>query len=113
VVYLGGPVNVNEQCGVLVPPNDTPCARSLTCKTHSMGAKRSVPGRSAPYDVLLSVKTHIQNTDDSHFSNMLNQLILLVLCFDGYLKKSYKFKMIENIEMNGKRRTIRTGVIGR
>ncbi|KNZ59301.1 SAGA-associated factor 73 [Puccinia sorghi] len=31
----GGPVNVNEQCGVL---------------THSMGAKRSVPGRSAPYD---------------------------------------------------------------
>ncbi|KAA1093109.1 hypothetical protein PGT21_025618 [Puccinia graminis f. sp. tritici] len=50
----GGPVNVNEQCGVLVPPNDTPCARSLTCKTHSMGAKRSVPGRSAPYDVLLN-----------------------------------------------------------
>ncbi|OAV91320.1 hypothetical protein PTTG_08230 [Puccinia triticina 1-1 BBBD Race 1] len=50
----GGPVNVNEQCGVLVPPNNTPCARSLTCKTHSMGAKRSVPGRSAPYDVLLN-----------------------------------------------------------
>ncbi|KAI9631001.1 hypothetical protein KEM48_013365 [Puccinia striiformis f. sp. tritici PST-130] len=50
----GGPVNVNEQCGVLLPPNDTPCARSLTCKTHSMGAKRSVPGRSAPYDVLLN-----------------------------------------------------------
>lgn len=27
--------------------------RSLTCKTHSMGAKRSVPGRSRPYDELL------------------------------------------------------------
>jgi hypothetical protein len=61
-LFLGGPVNVNEQCGVLVPPNDTPCARSLTCKTHSMGAKRSVPGRSAPYDVLLSVHRPIRNT---------------------------------------------------
>ncbi|KAG0140129.1 hypothetical protein CROQUDRAFT_53734 [Cronartium quercuum f. sp. fusiforme G11] len=50
----GGPVNVNEQCGVLIPPNNIPCARSLTCKTHSMGAKRSVPGRSADYDWLLN-----------------------------------------------------------
>lgn len=62
----GGPVNVNEQCGVLVPPNNTPCARSLTCKTHSMGAKRSVPGRSAPYDVLLNEwqKKHNPNWGD-------------------------------------------------
>lgn len=30
------------------------CARSLTCKSHSMGAKRSVPGRSLPYDMLLA-----------------------------------------------------------
>lgn len=30
------------------------CARSLTCKSHSMSAKRAVPGRSQPYDVLLS-----------------------------------------------------------
>lgn len=30
------------------------CARSLTCKSHSMSAKRSVPGRSQSYDVLLT-----------------------------------------------------------
>ncbi|MBW0568313.1 hypothetical protein O181_108028 [Austropuccinia psidii MF-1] len=62
----GGPVNVNEQCGVLIPPNDIPCARSLTCKTHSMGAKRSVPGRNAPYDILLNEwqKKHNPNWGD-------------------------------------------------
>ena len=47
-----GPVNVELQCGVALP-NGGFCARSLTCKSHSMGAKRSVPGRSAPYDTLL------------------------------------------------------------
>jgi hypothetical protein len=30
------------------------CARSLTCKSHSMGAKRAVMGRSMRYDVLLA-----------------------------------------------------------
>ncbi|KGQ88465.1 SAGA-associated factor 73, partial [Candida albicans GC75] len=47
-----GPVDVEKQCGVALPSGGL-CARSLTCKTHSMGAKRAVPGRSAPYDVLL------------------------------------------------------------
>ena len=47
-----GPVNVELQCGVALP-NGGFCARSLTCKSHSMGSKRSVPGRSAPYDTLL------------------------------------------------------------
>ncbi|CAN6619587.1 hypothetical protein TRVA0_007S03488 [Trichomonascus vanleenenianus] len=47
-----GPVDVEKQCGVPLP-NGALCARSLTCKTHSMGAKRAVPGRSQPYDVLL------------------------------------------------------------
>jgi hypothetical protein len=47
-----GPVDVEKQCGVPLP-NGGQCARSLTCKTHSMGAKRSVPGRSLPYDMLL------------------------------------------------------------
>lgn len=47
-----GPVDVEKQCGVPLPMGGF-CARSLTCKTHSMGAKRAVPGRSAPYDVLL------------------------------------------------------------
>ena len=49
-----GPVNVETQCGVALP-NGGFCARSLTCKSHSMGAKRSVPGRSLPYDQLLSM----------------------------------------------------------
>lgn len=47
------PVDVQKQCGVPLP-NGGLCARSLTCKTHSMNAKRSVRGRSAPYDVLLA-----------------------------------------------------------
>lgn len=40
------------QCCVPLP-NGLLCARSLTCKSHSMGAKRAVPGRSLPYDMLL------------------------------------------------------------
>jgi SCA7, zinc-binding domain len=48
-----GPVDVERQCGVILP-NGQQCARSLTCKSHSMGAKRAVPGRSLPYDMLLA-----------------------------------------------------------
>ncbi|KAH7313271.1 SCA7, zinc-binding domain-containing protein [Stachybotrys elegans] len=48
-----GPVDVERQCGVLLP-NGQACARSLTCKSHSMGAKRAVAGRSLPYDMLLA-----------------------------------------------------------
>ncbi|CAK7265303.1 SAGA complex subunit Sgf73 [Sporothrix epigloea] len=48
-----GPVDVERQCGVILP-NGQLCARSLTCKSHSMGAKRAVPGRSLPYDMLLA-----------------------------------------------------------
>ncbi|KAK0865996.1 SAGA complex subunit Sgf73 [Friedmanniomyces endolithicus] len=47
------PVYVERQCGVELPLGGQ-CARSLTCKSHSMGAKRGVPGRSAPYDKLLA-----------------------------------------------------------
>ncbi|KAF2722259.1 SCA7-domain-containing protein [Polychaeton citri CBS 116435] len=47
------PVDVEKQCGVELPQGGQ-CARSLTCKSHSMGAKRSVPGRSKPYDTLLA-----------------------------------------------------------
>ncbi|KAK6517964.1 hypothetical protein TWF506_005132 [Arthrobotrys conoides] len=47
-----GPVDVERQCGVPLP-NGQLCARSLTCKSHSMGAKRAVQGRPAPYDTLL------------------------------------------------------------
>ncbi|THU99161.1 SCA7-domain-containing protein [Dendrothele bispora CBS 962.96] len=47
-----GPVDYDRQCGVI---NDKglPCSRSLTCKSHSMGAKRAVLGRSRKYDDLL------------------------------------------------------------
>ncbi|CAI6337279.1 unnamed protein product [Periconia digitata] len=48
-----GPVDVEKQCGVPLPNNGF-CARSLTCKSHSMGLKRAVPGRSLPYDMLLA-----------------------------------------------------------
>ena len=48
-----GPVDVEKQCGVAIA-NGAYCARSLTCKSHSMGAKRAVPGRSLPYDMLLA-----------------------------------------------------------
>ncbi|KAI9491259.1 SCA7, zinc-binding domain-containing protein [Zychaea mexicana] len=48
------PLDLDKQCGVIQGPNNTPCTRSLTCKSHSMGAKRAVAGRSQPYDVLLS-----------------------------------------------------------
>ncbi|RKP38689.1 SCA7 domain-containing protein, partial [Dimargaris cristalligena] len=47
-----GPIDLDKQCGVM-GPNGQPCARSLTCKTHSMGAKRAVLGRSQLYDLLL------------------------------------------------------------
>lgn len=48
-----GPVDVERQCGVLIKEG-VRCARSLTCKSHSMGAKRAVGGRSLPYDMLLA-----------------------------------------------------------
>ncbi|KAH6636797.1 SCA7, zinc-binding domain-containing protein [Chaetomium tenue] len=50
---LNGPVDVEKQCGVILP-NGQSCARSLTCKGHSMSAKRAVPGRSMPFDMLLA-----------------------------------------------------------
>lgn len=46
-------LDVESQCSVPLP-NGRLCARSLTCKSHSMGSKRAVPGRSAPYDMLLA-----------------------------------------------------------
>ncbi|KAI8331471.1 SCA7, zinc-binding domain-containing protein [Blakeslea trispora] len=49
------PLDLDKQCGVLIPPNNHPCTRSLTCKIHSMGAKRSVEGRSQPFNDLLAV----------------------------------------------------------
>lgn len=47
-----GPIDLDRQCGV-INNKGLPCSRSLTCKSHSMGAKRHVAGRSRPYDELL------------------------------------------------------------
>ncbi|RIA92610.1 SCA7, zinc-binding domain-containing protein [Glomus cerebriforme] len=49
-----GPIDLDKQCGVVAPPNNTPCTRSLTCKSHSMASKRGVLGRSQSYDILLA-----------------------------------------------------------
>ena len=54
IVNIIVPVDVEKQCGVFDPEKGTMCARSLTCKSHSMSAKRAVPHRSQPYDALLS-----------------------------------------------------------
>ena len=66
-----GPVDVEKQCGVILP-NGAMCARSLTCKSHSMGAKRAVPGRSLPYDMLLTAyqkknQAKQQSKSQSHY----------------------------------------------
>ncbi|KAI0091698.1 SCA7, zinc-binding domain-containing protein [Irpex rosettiformis] len=55
-----GPVDLDQHCGVI---NDKglPCSRSLTCKTHSMGAKRAVLGRSRDYDELLLEWNRLKN----------------------------------------------------
>lgn len=55
-----GPIDLDKQCGVI---NDKglPCSRALTCKSHSMGAKRSVQGRSGDFDVLLNALQRERN----------------------------------------------------
>lgn len=64
-----GPVDVERQCGVIIK-DGVQCARSLTCKSHSMGAKRAVPGRSLPYDMLLAAyqKKNQAKQQSMHFS---------------------------------------------
>lgn len=46
-------IDFDKQCGVELPEGGY-CARSLTCKSHSMGAKRSVVGRTETFDNLLA-----------------------------------------------------------
>ena len=50
--HLKGPINYDRQFSVINDKN-LPCSRSLTCKFHSMGAKRAVQGRPRNYDELL------------------------------------------------------------
>lgn len=51
-MFLAMAIDLSRHCGVINAKN-LPCVRSLTCKSHSMGAKRDVPGRPRPYDELL------------------------------------------------------------
>lgn len=51
-VVMRRKVDVEKKCGVPFP-NGSFCGRSLTCSDHSIAAKRSVLGRSQPFDVLL------------------------------------------------------------
>lgn len=46
-------IDFDKQCGVKLPEGGY-CARSLTCKSHSMGDKRAVEGRTEPFDTLLA-----------------------------------------------------------
>lgn len=56
------PVDLDKQCGVPLPTGGL-CGRSLTCKTHSIGSKRAVKGRTQPFDILLTLyhqKKHVK-----------------------------------------------------
>jgi SAGA-associated factor 73 len=49
---IKGPPEYDKHCCV-INAKGVPCSRSITCKVHSMVAKRSVIGRSKGYDELL------------------------------------------------------------
>ncbi|GBP45838.1 Ataxin-7-like protein 1 [Eumeta japonica] len=44
----------NKHCGVVTAENPKPCTRSLTCKAHTLSLRRTVEGRSKPFDTLLA-----------------------------------------------------------
>ncbi|XP_026754916.2 ataxin-7-like protein 1 [Galleria mellonella] len=44
----------NKHCGVVTVENPKPCTRSLTCKAHALSLRRTVDGRSKPFDTLLA-----------------------------------------------------------
>ncbi|KAI9282307.1 SCA7, zinc-binding domain-containing protein [Sporodiniella umbellata] len=49
------PLNLDRQCGVVVSPGSEPCSRAITCKIHSVGAKRAVTGRSQSFKDLVAM----------------------------------------------------------
>ncbi|KAL0569308.1 SAGA complex subunit Sgf73 [Marasmius crinis-equi] len=60
--FGGQEINHVKQCGA-INAKGLPCTRSLTCKSHSMGIKHTVEGRSRPYDELL-LDWHRKNIPD-------------------------------------------------
>ena len=101
-----GPVDVEKQCGVPLP-NGAQCARSLTCKSHSMGAKRAVPGRSLPYDMLLQA---YQKKNQAKQQSMLHSIPHLVCC-DLCLRLTIEQKLQSMPMLPYKMTSIRTPVL--
>lgn len=88
-----GPVDVEKQCGVPLP-NGAHCARSLTCKSHSMGAKRAVPGRSLPYDMLLQMyQKKNQARQQSRFSRVWTTVTMLICLQRRLSMRMRRFRM--------------------
>jgi SAGA-associated factor 73 len=84
-----GPVDVEKQCGVTLP-NGAQCARSLTCKSHSMGAKRSVPGRTLPYDMLLQ---QYQKKNQARQQSKLT-IILFMFTIDDEMTNPFEQRLL-------------------
>ncbi|CAB4399787.1 unnamed protein product [Rhizophagus irregularis] len=71
-----GVIDLDIQCGVIAPPDNTPCTRSLNCKKHSLASKRNV-GRSQSYVILLikyqknkkSIGRHQDNSVSKSYDN--------------------------------------------
>lgn len=49
-------MNLDDMCGVLIPETQEQCRRCLTCKQHSVKAKRIVTGRSRPFSELVELR---------------------------------------------------------
>lgn len=92
-----GPVDVERQCGVSLP-NGGYCARSLTCKSHSMGLKRAVPGRSLPYDMLLAQyqKKNQAKIQSMPFNNQCREEHTLTLLQDHSSTQTLLFPKISS-----------------
>lgn len=101
-----GPVDVEKQCGVTLP-NGAQCARSLTCKSHSMGAKRSVPGRTLPYDMLLQqYQKKNQARQQSKFT-----MILFMLPTDHEVTNPFELQRLLSMPTLLSRKISRTPVL--
>lgn len=97
-----GPLDLDKQCGVIIP-GGAPCARSLTCKSHSMSSKRAVEGRSRPYDVLLGLyqKKPVPGTSlsEDRYYTMLRLLSSLLTKYSLHFYKIVKDEKVKDSEM--------------
>lgn len=56
----------NKHCGVVTAENPKPCTRSLTCKVHGLSLRRTVDGRSKPFDTLLAEHRASKDTNTAN-----------------------------------------------